>query len=58
VLELGRPPELEGGEEDTTHLYSRMEVATAVTLCVGQPYTPIAFPYLIVMHTDLKAAVK
>ncbi len=38
VLELGRPPDTEGGqEEDSPHLYSRLEVASAVTLCVGQP---------------------
>ncbi len=37
VMELGRPPDAAGEEVDPNRLYSRLEVATAVTLCVGQP---------------------
>jgi hypothetical protein len=36
-MELGRPPDAAGEEVDPGRLYSRLEVATAVTLCVGQP---------------------
>jgi hypothetical protein len=42
-MELGRPPDAAGEEVDPGRLYSRLEVATAVTLCVGQQELVITY---------------